>query len=145
MDWVVITWDDWKAGVSGSGVTLFQADEYEAGLCLPSDRAVERQLELDVPRSRILVKNKTARDASEVLSAVHRPRFCTQAAVAPLLEALCHLSPVVQCKDPLQVVVSSPTSLSITKHMRLMDSNVVALLQVSVEEDTVFASVSYLQ
>lgn len=78
---------------------------YDADLGMPTRRYIVRQLEVDVPRSVVLVNGRRVRRASDVLRATAYPRLCTQAVLAPPVEWLCRAGFVAHEVHPLQPMV----------------------------------------
>lgn len=123
--WVRIghTWD----GVLGSDDVVFVRDteEYEGDLGMADPRAIMRQLDLDVPRSRVFVGATRTIQGKGVLDAFRWPRMCTQAVLAPVVELLCGSGYLVgEGGLPMVVRIESPTALVVTKRLKLMPGGV---------------------
>ena len=62
--------------------------KYDADLGMRTRAAVHRQLQVDVPRSIVMIDGDRTGDALDVYRTVSHPRLCTQAVLAPPLEWL---------------------------------------------------------
>jgi hypothetical protein len=60
--------------------------EYDSDLGMRTRRAVRRQLDVDLPRSVVMVRGRRASTSSDVVSSASHPRLCTQAVLAPPVE-----------------------------------------------------------
>lgn len=65
---------------------VFSLSAYEGDLGMRTRTAVHRQLEIDLPRSRVCVGAHRAMRAREITAATSHPKLCTQAVLAPVVE-----------------------------------------------------------
>lgn len=74
--------------LSGECEVVLRLRAYDADLGMRTRGALRRQLDVDLPRSVVLVRGRRARTAGEVCAAASHPRLCTQAVLAPPVEWL---------------------------------------------------------
>lgn len=79
---------------------------FDADLGMPTFRAIQRQLNVDLPRSIVRVDGIRTIDPQRVFRGTMFPRLCTQAALAPIIEWLLHAGYVAhESKMPLVITV----------------------------------------
>ena len=98
-------------------------DSYNVGL--HGRRDVARQLSIDLPRSSVVdARGRRFEDHVELRRRTSHARFCTQCALAPVVEWF-HLSNIMlmECATPLRVVVSDSGALTVCKSFRAFHHN----------------------
>ena len=76
-------WPEFRFGTSEA---VFLLSSYDADLGMKRRAEVKRQLELDVPRTRVRINGVPTSCWKEVYRHTRFPRMCTQAVLAPVVE-----------------------------------------------------------
>ena len=104
--------------------------EYERDLGMPTEAALLKQLDIDLPRSIVRLRGERVRSAARVVDAMRAPRLCTQAALAPVVEFLLHAGVIAhelpEPRGPCVADVDGPSTV-VRKRLGLRDWDGVAL------------------
>ena len=95
-------------------------------LGMDTSRALQKQLDVDLPRSYVLVDGRRAIAPSEVMRATHLGRFCTQAVLAPPVEWLLLRMGLIAHEPPsslpmIAVVAEAGRRVHVSKRLALRE------------------------
>ena len=112
---------------------ILESKVYDADLGMPRAAQVQKQLRLDVPRCNVRVDGVETTDWQDVWKSTIYPRMCTQAVLAPVLEWFAKSGILVcETRSRMDVSVFRNTSMKIEKKLRLMRSDRIGSLNVTI-------------